>query len=194
MQEFDAMGYKSTFGGRAGSVIPFVLLAAALLLLITACSRPGQPSGQNQVQQQQARALAYARCMRAHGVPNYPDPTFTSNGVTNHSPQGVDPNSPTYKAAEQDCAKYRPGPGSQSPQQEAQAKQDGTKLAQCMHSHGFPDFPEPNNQGVIVINPSDGIDTNSSKYQNAFNHCAKGNIEIQQISGSGNNGPGANNG
>jgi hypothetical protein len=46
-------------------------------------------------------ALAFARCMRSHGVPNFPDPTFSST-----PPQGLkrfDPNSPAFQNAIKVC-------------------------------------------------------------------------------------------
>lgn len=175
------MGYMPTFGGQARAVTRLVLLVAGVLLLITACSRPGQTNPQSRLQQAQARALAYSRCMRSHGEPNYPDPTITSHGVTFHD--SLDHNTPQYKQAAQDCRKYRPGPSSLSPLEQAQDRQDGLKLAQCMHTHGFPNFPEPNSQGVIVLQPSDGIDTNSSQYQNAFNKCHTGSVAIEDNGG-----------
>ena len=49
-------------------------------------------------------ALAFATCMRSHGVPKYPDPTFSSGGVNEKmSPREVDPGSPTFQAAQKTC-------------------------------------------------------------------------------------------
>lgn len=175
------MGYIPTFGGRARAVVRLLFVGAGVLLLITACSRPGQASPQSQQQQMQAKALAYARCMRSHGVSDYPDPTFTNGGVTS-SYQG-DPNSPTYKAAQQACKKYQPGPGSMSPQQIAKVKADELQTARCMRTHGFPNFPDPNSQGVIQLPSS--IDTTSSTYQSALKTCRKGSMMISQGGGPG---------
>lgn len=36
----------------------------------------------NQVAKQMANALKFARCMRAHGVPNFPDPTQNNGGIS----------------------------------------------------------------------------------------------------------------
>lgn len=36
----------------------------------------------HQQAQEMAQLLEYARCMRAHGVPNFPDPTETNNGIS----------------------------------------------------------------------------------------------------------------
>jgi hypothetical protein len=52
------------------------------------------------------RALAHAECMREHGVPNFPDPTITSNGhgISQRSGgAGIDPRSPAFQQAEKIC-------------------------------------------------------------------------------------------
>jgi hypothetical protein len=51
-------------------------------------------------------ALAHAQCMRAHGVPNFPDPTVTGNGngVTEASGgRGINPRSPAFQQAQKIC-------------------------------------------------------------------------------------------
>ena len=50
--------------------------------------------------------LQIARCMRAHGISNFPDPT-TSNGGIGISLSGLDPNSPQFPAAQKAC--HTPG-------------------------------------------------------------------------------------
>jgi hypothetical protein len=60
----------------------------------------------------QAQALQFSQCMRAHGVPNFPDPQFNSNGgISLHisANSGIDPNSPIFKAAQQACQSLLPG-------------------------------------------------------------------------------------
>ena len=54
--------------------------------------------------------LRYAACMRSHGIPNYPDPTFNGNSVNlgNLSALGIDPNSPQYQSASNACASLNP--------------------------------------------------------------------------------------
>jgi len=42
--------------------------------------------------------------MRTNGVPNFPGPLFAANGAELVRPvTGVDPNSPTYRAATNKC-------------------------------------------------------------------------------------------
>jgi hypothetical protein len=50
-------------------------------------------------------ALANARCMREHGIENFPDPTFPGSGEAQiRAPEGaVDPNDPDFKQAQDAC-------------------------------------------------------------------------------------------
>jgi hypothetical protein len=55
-----------------------------------------------------AHELAHARCMRAHGVPNFPDPVITSNGggiTVGSGSGGINPRSPAFQHAERICQK-----------------------------------------------------------------------------------------
>ena len=48
--------------------------------------------------------IANAHCMRAHGVPSFPDPTFGPHGgVIGGSGSGVDSTSPAFERANRDC-------------------------------------------------------------------------------------------
>jgi hypothetical protein len=60
-----------------------------------------------QTAKQRAQALAMSRCMRTHGVPNFPDPTFRAGpnggvGVQIGGP-GLNPSSPAFQAAAKKC-------------------------------------------------------------------------------------------
>lgn len=57
--------------------------------------------------QQQTQLLRYARCMRSHGVPNFPDPTGRGLSLG----QGIDPRSPQFQSAMQACHQLLPGLG-----------------------------------------------------------------------------------
>jgi hypothetical protein len=61
-----------------------------------------------QQQQMRTQALAMSACMRSHGVPDFPDPTFGTGGsarisIKGGSASGLDPNSPQFQAAMKDC-------------------------------------------------------------------------------------------
>src|SRR5215813_12507567 len=72
----------------------------------------GAPNKQEQAKEQQSM-LRFSQCMRSHGVPKYPDPTFTSDGGIKMSMRGTDvnPNSPQFAAAKKACKGFlRNGP------------------------------------------------------------------------------------
>jgi hypothetical protein len=53
---------------------------------------------------QKLSLLAVARCMRTHGMPNFPDPTFPSTGgIRLEFPPGITPQSPAFQQAATDC-------------------------------------------------------------------------------------------
>jgi len=56
----------------------------------------------------QADYLNAARCMRSHGVPDFPDPTFENSTVTFNIPPNIDPNSSQAKSAVAICVKLIP--------------------------------------------------------------------------------------
>ena len=52
----------------------------------------GNGPSQAQLAQMMSRALKYSQCMRSHGVPDFPDPTESPNGIGIRL-SGIDPNS-----------------------------------------------------------------------------------------------------
>jgi hypothetical protein len=65
---------------------------------------PAPDLSKAEIAEREAQALELAKCMRANGVPNFPDPQFAANGAERVGPvAGVDPNSPTYQAATNKC-------------------------------------------------------------------------------------------
>jgi hypothetical protein len=70
--------FKSALGGNHSPAFQSAALACGHLL---PGGGPGQPSAAH-TEAQKAAALAFARCIRTHGFPNFPDPT--SNGDLTH--------------------------------------------------------------------------------------------------------------
>jgi hypothetical protein len=59
-----------------------------------------------------AQALKYSRCIRAHGISDFPDPN--AQGGIALSPKlggGLDPHNPRFQAANKACQHYQPGKG-----------------------------------------------------------------------------------
>jgi hypothetical protein len=110
--------------------------------------------------------LAFARCMRAHGVANFPDPDAQGHLFL---PQGgFDPNSTQFQAARQACQSLMPNAGSDqvlSPQ-----NLDGlAKFAKCMTEHGLPMSADGNGS----ISFPNGMDFQSQQFQAAYKACIK---------------------
>ncbi len=51
----------------------------------------------------------FAKCMRDNGVPNFPDPS-ANGGIMMNKDSGIDPESDTFKAAQQKCESLMPRP------------------------------------------------------------------------------------
>jgi len=118
------------------------------------------------------KAVAYAGCMRQHGVPNFPDPLPNGgfefgSSVTGGTNGQV---SPQYQAATKDCASLSPT-GSLSSARQQRALSQLLKVSACMRSHGFNSFPDPtfSNQGVVLHIV--GFDRNSPQFQSAWQTC-----------------------
>lgn len=72
----------------------------------------GRPTQQQQ-QQFERKALAFSACMRAHGVKDFPDPSFAGGKSTFGSKGGpgsdLNPNSPLFQRAQKTCQGNLPG-------------------------------------------------------------------------------------
>ncbi len=117
--------------------------------------------------------------MRSHGVPNFPDPGANGSfpGAQALGNIGIDTNSPTYQAAQKACRSLLPAGQQPSSQQVQQAEQDALKFAQCVRSHGVPNFPDPkfNTSGgglsITISGPGSRIDVGSPIVQAAMKAC-----------------------
>jgi hypothetical protein len=124
-----------------------------------------------------SQAVAYSACMRAHGVPNFPDPKVSTNSNEVKVAIGVNPSitgNPQFKSAQQACSKLLPGggPGSGpnhqiSPQEQSQY----LKAAACIRSHGIPNFPDPTFSGGGVHIEHQGLNESSPAFKAAVQAC-----------------------
>ncbi len=116
-----------------------VVGAVVVALALAACgsSSNGSRTGSAHVTQ----AIAFANCMRSHGVPNFPDPSG-GGGIHIEAGSGINPFSPSFEAARASCAKLLPGGGPSRTVSE-QAKTEMLASSQCMRAHGITGFPDP---------------------------------------------------
>ncbi len=134
--------------------------------------------------------VAFAKCMRSNGLPNFPDPIAGGGGF--RLAAEMNPSSPAFKAARAKCQRLLPGggppgPGSSThPSPQTLAKM--LRIARCMRQHGISDFPDPRTsvpsnpfgsgtgvisdiEGVILVFPST-IDEQSPAFTGAAAACA----------------------
>jgi hypothetical protein len=138
------------------AMVPVALLLTAIA--VAACGGSGTPHhpSTSSATSRQSAGLKLAECMRAHGVPNYPDPSATGGGGTqirqssgasgnSIAVDGVqlDASAPKFAEAMHSCLKYQPRGPAISGAQLARIKQGALKMAQCMRTHGVPNFSDP---------------------------------------------------
>jgi hypothetical protein len=123
--------------------------------------------------------LAYASCMRSHGVPRFPDPT-SKGGIPKTAVISAfrAVSSSRAQAAQNACRHLLPPTGSLSgranPFLTAPERQDYLKAAACMRSHGFTDFPDPTfPNGHLSLDIPASIDTHSAQFTQAAQVCTK---------------------
>lgn len=111
--------------------------------------------------------LAFSRCVRAHGVPDFPDPDGSG-----HLPPGgkeIAQSSPGFAAAQNACA-HLLSSGAGTAQQRGQKFAFALTVARCLRRHGFPAFPDPTASGQAV---PPGIDPRSPRFHAAQSACQK---------------------
>jgi len=122
-----------------------------------------------------AEALAFARCLRANGLPKWPDPE--SNGVFDKSKLQATGYSVAQTRAVEDgpCKSILPTSAPSTPASQTittQQQQDYIDAVACMRSHGFSSFPDPTfSDGHVTLVPPPGVDTNSTLFTNAQHIC-----------------------
>ncbi len=159
-----------------GAAVITVMAAAALLA--AACSGSPSSTGSggspNAGGSATSQLVAYTQCMRSHGVPDYPGPDSSGQMPKITSGQQVGVSDSRLTAAQGACQDLWPY---QAPTQAQQRQQltDDVKFAQCMRSHGVPNFPDPTSSDgrvEFVISVSrDGFDPHSPQIIAKAHEC-----------------------
>jgi hypothetical protein len=147
-------------------------VTVGLMLLAAACG--GSPSSTGARGASSAFVsdeLAFSRCMRAHGVPSYPDPMANGQLPPNTNKQQLISN-PSLPSASRACSHLIPQ--SVITAQNQADEREYVKFAQCMRSHGVANFPDPTTEsdGTPIFNLSTArIDTRSPQVRAAALRC-----------------------
>lgn len=184
---------------RAHAAALLIAVVASAAVLLAACggasggastTASDGASGASQPTADSNQAAKFSQCMRAHGVPDFPDPNASGHFTLKVTKGGdLDPSSAAFKSAEQACKSLEPtgfGSGSsQSPQQQNQL----LKFVSCMRSHGVPNFPDPSASGAMKIQGgANGVNPNSPAFKSAMQTCRSdlpngGNGSSAQVGG-----------
>jgi hypothetical protein len=188
-------------GGRTSSPRRTGLILSALLALValaTACaggsSGPGvagqgaasSPSASPSGDLRDAQ-LAYAQCMRDHGISEFPDPEPGGGIAVVGEPGGdLDPDSPRFQAADDACKSLLPPMPAED---EQEGRDEMLAYAQCMREHGFPSFPDPKPGEGIDLDAGEHpeLDPSNPRFQQANEACggpAEGDTNTQTNGGA----------
>jgi hypothetical protein len=156
---------------------PLATVALAAGIAIAGCGSNSPKAAQSArqfVSHALERQVAFAQCMRAHGVPAFKDPTIKRSARGVGVSQGVSAEvaqSPAFNPAQRACRHLLPsgslGPGNQ-PVSAAQHTQM-VKFAACVRAHGVPNMPDPATDGVFDLPPQ--INQNAPAFQAAIKAC-----------------------
>ena len=152
----------------ATQIAAVILTTAAMALLAAACSSPSstgtssssaaEPANSSPAAGSSATAqsvVAYSQCMRANGVPKYPDPA-SGGQLPKGDAQAFGVSDSQFQAAQRTCQHLLPTGGSFDQQAHdcieagdcppalvQQMLTADRKFAQCMRAHGVPNWPDP---------------------------------------------------
>ena len=170
-----------------------IIASTTLALLAAACSgRPAPAGGAAAVggSSTTGSAVAYSHCIRAHGLPNYPDPPGDGQ-VPKADAQELGVSSTQLQTAQRDCQHLYPADGGALGASLRQCEETGycpqamvqpvlnamRRFSRCMRAHGVPDWPDPtvdaeNRPGFNLV-PIHGTDWNGSFVQNKIYGCER---------------------
>ena len=146
---------------------PALALLAAAAMAVTAAGCGGNSPSSASVSGAAASAakggpgesaFQFSACMRSHGVNNFPDPKVKTSAGGSSVAIGINPSisgQPAFKSAQKACQHILGSPGNgpdSNPAQQHARVQALLAFAQCLRSHGFPNFPDPSSSGDLSQN------------------------------------------
>jgi hypothetical protein len=136
------------------AALRILALAAICATALTACGG-SKPAARKLTGS--SKQYAASRCMRAHGVPNFPDPSKYGGNTVSMTPgsdvitiAGISFSGPAFKTAEKLCDPL--GLASARPPITEQQKRKLIAFARCMRRHGLTNWADP------TFPPGGGID------------------------------------
>ena len=174
-----------------------------MAVAVAACGGSSGPNNSNNSASSGPRSAAFhaaelrvSQCIRAHGVPNYPDPPSrgemqsesSGNGSVTVNGVKLDASAQTLQNAQRACATYAPVGPLVSSSQLASINQGAIRAAECMRANGVTDFPDPSittgpGGHGLRISIGSGAGANLNPYSPAFKAAqAKCTKFVQNVS------------
>ena len=144
--------------------------------------------------------LAFAQCMRDHGIEAFPDPQSGGRMTIGGGPgQAIDPGSEEFQAAQEACQSILENSGFGGQRELSQEQLDQmVEFAQCMRDNGI-DMPDPQADGGVRVQVrgqagqggagKGGIDPQSEEFQAAMEACQD---KLPAFGPGGDQGPSTN--
>jgi hypothetical protein len=133
------------------------LAVAALIATVALTSGCGSSTqsnsrhGSGSTTAEARKGVKFAKCMRKHGVGDFPDPSasgkVTLDGIVNGS--SLNPSTPAFAQALGACKDLEPA-GFTGSRRSAQQMTAALRFAQCIREQGVHDFPDPVNGQPLV--------------------------------------------
>jgi hypothetical protein len=163
-----------------------ILAAAAVIAVLgAACGGASTAGADTFLGGTYTQSLAFAKCMRSHGVPQFPAPDGQGN-FNNSQIESITQNNPQARSAWAGCGSLLPNEGTglsatQLQDMQQQNLSNAVRAAHCMRAHGIGNFPDPaastqgsgiNWQPVQSAIQSGSIDTSTPSYEAAYDACS----------------------
>lgn len=179
---------NGTYGGPGRRLrarrAPFAAAIAAVALL-AACGGTSTAGADTFLGGTYTQSVAFAKCMRSHGVPKFPAPDGQGN-FNNSQIESVIQHDPQARNDFDDCDSLLPNEGTglsvtQLQDMQQQNLRNAVKAAHCMRAHGIEGFPDPaastQNSGinwapVQSAIQSGQVNTSTPSYEAAYDACS----------------------
>ena len=143
-------------------------------------SRSASTGGSVSSQAQTSQMLASSRCMRSHGVSEFPDPP-PSGKLAVPSVQSLGVSGTQFLTAQSACRRLLPTGGNGTSQAEVQQEwNEFQSFARCMRRHEVPNWPDPRNRSatdprpifpIQPVDPTSPIDPSSPRIRTKVHDC-----------------------
>jgi hypothetical protein len=154
----------------------YLLIVAVLALVAAGCGSksPGVANVAGTTTRGASRtgAVAFAACMRTHGVPNWPDPTSDGH-FDKPTLYRLVPDATRMRVLQRPCEHLLPAFNSGSQGSAPLRIADALSFARCMRHHGVSKFPDPTAQSGLTVGlvEAQGINVHSQAFLRVVTAC-----------------------